>query len=161
MREKRIFIQCGKFVFALIIAISILGNKVYAGCSANYYIKLSSCNKCVIGDYSNDKTDNCTMHHKRQLSYLFCTDHKNMISSNAEYYKRGFTDYNCLAYALGNNKAGSWEWPVSWGSEGPTRDEFIEYIVKKGYNYSNQKNISYGKKIFCVYEKNGHIKHFA
>lgn len=39
----------------------------------------------------------------RQYSYKLCSTCEKSIASNYQYYKRGYVDYNCLAYALGDN----------------------------------------------------------
>lgn len=159
-KEQSVFGRVMKVMLAVVVICAVFYSKVYGDCYKDWY-RYTPCSECDDSLFSDEQRDNCPQHHKRQNGIKFCSKHKNEISKTAEYYKRGFSDYNCLSYALGYNAPCSWEWPTAWGTIGPTRDEFIEYIVKRGYNYANQASIAYGKKVIYVYEENGHIKHFS
>lgn len=161
MAEKRkIFFKIMKQLLAVILVISLFSHRVYAECYTKYYRKVG-CSLCSGSDFDTSQRDSCKQKHERQYSIKLCSKHKNQESKSAEYYKRGYIDYNCLAYALGCNYPCSWEWEYEWGEIGPTIEEFIYYIIKKGYSYANQASIAYGKKIIYVYAKDGHVKHFA
>ena len=157
--KKAVTVKLMKQLLAIILIMSLFCHKVYAECYANRYYK-SLCSSCSDSDYDSNQRDNCSQHHKRQYSVKFCSSCKNKMSKSVEYYKRGYVDYNCLSYALGVNSPCSWEWPPDWGA-GPTVEEFIYYIIDKGYSYANQASIAFGKKIIYVYAENGRVKHFA
>lgn len=157
--NHKLLVKLMKTLLSVTIITAVFCDSVNADCYAAYYIN-SGCSACGAPVYNSEQKDNCSQHHKRQYSIKFCSNCKNVVSKSAEYYKRGYVDYNCLAYALGKNAPCSWEWPVKWGS-GPTVEEFIYYIIDKGYSYANQAGIAYGKNIIYVYAENGRVKHFA
>lgn len=134
-----------------------------ADCYKEWY-KTSGCSSCDDSTYNSSQTDSCAGKHKRQNGIKLCSNHLKKISSVAKYYKRGFSDYNCLAYALGKNSVQSWVWPLKWGA-GPTLGEFEKWIKNKGYKYTTNPSNATGKKIIYVYgvNKDGkiYVKHFA
>lgn len=147
-------------VIAMCMICIIFVENIYAGCYANWY-RISNCSECDASSYNSSQTDNCNKKHKRQNGIKLCTTHKKVISKNATYYKRGFVDYNCLAYALGINSPEGWVWPTQW-KEGPDLATFRNYIRNKGYYYSKSPQTNALKKsIFYVYAENGIVKHFA
>ena len=64
----------------------------------------------------------------RRLSYTTTVGQRNAIANDWTYVERGYADYNCLAYALGNTT--SWDWP--FGSVA-TKKEAKSYLESKGY----------------------------
>ena len=157
------FINGTGIVFALALICSLFVNSIYASASVCYksnYVS-SWCSLCDANTYSDTQRDSCAGKHCRQNGVKFCSTHKNGISKEANYYKRGFSDYNCLAYALGDNSPGAWEWPTSWGESGPTTATFKKYIKAKGYTYTTNYNELSGKNVIYVYGKNGYVQHFA
>lgn len=150
----------------LIVSILIFGFFIGAtniavakDCYRKWYVN-SGCWTCDDNDYNKSQVDNCSVRHPRQNGIKLCTNCKNKLSSHANYYKRGFSDYNCLAYALGTNTVQSWTWPASW-KEGPSLTTFKTYIAKKGYQYTTDASKASGKNIIYVYVYNGKVAHFA
>ena len=149
-------------VFALSITISNVSNA--ADCYEDWYVQ-TSCSRCDDSTYNTTQTDTCSARHPRQNGVKLCSSCIKSVSEHATYYKRGFSDYNCLAYALGYNGVQSWMWPLSWGSSGPTLSEFKTWIKNRGYNYTADiKRLRYlpaGTNIIHVYAKDGYVQHFA
>lgn len=156
VKRKKVLIA---FVMLLVVGTSNMVVSA-ADCYENWYMS-SNCSKCDDSMYNTSQRDGCIGKHARQNGINLCSTHLRGISTQATYYKRGFSDYNCLAYALGNNGVQSWTWPTSWGSNGPTLSTFKSYIAKKGYSYTSNENSASGKDIIYVYSKNGYIRHFA
>ncbi|MCH5265131.1 MAG: hypothetical protein J1F02_04475 [Lachnospiraceae bacterium] len=122
-----------------------------------------SCSKCaetIKYDTSYSKDE---MGYYRQYGIKFCTTHKNAISSAAVFYKRGYTDYNCLAYALKKNFVNSWDWPQEWGNKASLTD-VKAYLSKNGYTYffepSNYLRAS-GDIIYIYGTDSSNVLHFA
>ena len=93
----------------------------------------------------------------RALSIHTTTAQRNAIAKNWKYYQRGYQDYNCLAYALGNTR--SWVWP--WGSS-PSVQTVKNWLSKIGYaNAGANTQGPFYKFTIYVYEKNGVVTHFA
>lgn len=128
-------------------------------CYALWY-KPSDCSSCDDSAYNNSQTDSCSAKHPRQNGIKLCSTHLSNMSSSASYYKRGFSDYNCLAYALGKNEVQSWTWPSSWGY-GPSLSTFKNWISEKGYKYTTNASQASGKNIIYVYVNNNKVVHFA
>ncbi|MEE0884885.1 MAG: hypothetical protein U0L59_06620 [Faecalimonas sp.] len=131
-----------------------------ADCYTAWYGTLY-CSSCDDSKYDTTQTDSCAGKHPRQYGLKLCSTHINSISTQASYYKRGYSDYNCLAYALGENGVQSWTWPSNWGTTGPTEVQFIVYIIKKGYSYTLDPSEATGTDVIYVYAKNGYIQHFS
>lgn len=130
-----------------------------ASCYTNYY-RSRPCSSCDDSSFNEELTDSCSAKHPRQYGIKLCSSCRNGMSTQATYYKRGYSDYNCLAYALGYNGVQSWEWPTSWGT-GPTESQFIVYIKNKGYSYTLNENNATGTNVIYVYGVNGYVKHFS
>lgn len=150
------------FIISMIVVFSMVNTTIYKGadCYTDWYVS-SDCWFCDDSTYNTTQVDSCTSAHPRQNGIKLCWLCKNTISSEATYYKRGFSDYNCLAYALGINSVQSWMWPSDWGQTGPTLEEFEKYISKWGYKCTMDLTEITGKEIIFVYAKDGYIKHFA
>lgn len=108
-------------VMSMMLVFSVSGIAVVsaAECYQAWY-QYTACPNCDDSLYNTSQTDACLKKHPRQNGIKLCSTHLKAVSTNASYYKRGFSDYNCLAYALGKNGVQSWTWPSSWGSTGPT-----------------------------------------
>lgn len=143
----------------LIISTSAVIVVSAADCYTDWYATVS-CTGCDDSLFNTTQTDSCSAKHPRQNGIKLCSSHIKATSTQATYYKRGFSDYNCLAYALGKNGVQSWVWPSTWGA-GPTLKVFKEYIKAKGYNYTTNENNATGTDIIYVYAINGYVKHFA
>ena len=147
-------------IIFLLTLILVTSTEVMAqDCYRNWYAR-TSCYTCNDITYNSSQTDSCSSKHPRQNAIKLCSSCQNKLSSHASYYKRGFSDYNCLAYALGYNGVQSWTWPASWG-DGPTLATFKSYIAKKGYKYTTDTSKATGKNVFYVYVYNGKVAHFA
>lgn len=148
-------------LIAILLSIVMVNNYVVSAkdCYKIWYVD-SPCTSCDDSKYNSEQTDSCSGKHKRQNGIKLCSSCKEGMSSCATYYKRGFSDYNCLAYALGKNEPQSWTWPASWG-DGPTLKTFKKYISNKGYKYTTTPNEATGKEIIYVYVKEGKVAHFA
>lgn len=149
-------------LIAMVLVVGIASETVaYAAtCYREWYVTVP-CSSCNDSDYNTSQTDSCTGKHPRQYGVKLCSSHINANSTQASYYKRGHSDYNCLAYALGKNGVQSWTWPSNWGSTGPSQAQFIVYIKKQGYSYTMDPSKATGTDVIYVYEKNGYIKHFS
>lgn len=66
-------------------------------CHKNAY-RTTACSSCDDSTYNSTQVDTCTAKHPRQNGIKLCSTHLSAMSSKASYYKRGFSDYNCLAY---------------------------------------------------------------
>lgn len=159
MRSKRRKIIA---IIAMILVVNIAGEAVAyaADCYADWYVTVS-CSSCSDSQYNTSYKDSCSAKHPRQYGVKLCSTHINTMSTKATYYKRGHSDYNCLAYALGENGVQSWTWPSNWGSTGPTLAQFIVYIKKKGYSYTMDASAATGKNVIYVYAVNDYIQHFS
>ena len=144
----------------LVFSVSSVAVVSAADCYQVWY-RYTSCSSCDDSLYNTSQTDACSGKHPRQNGIKLCSTHLSAVSTKASYYKRGFSDYNCLAYALGKNNVQSWTWPSSWGSTGPTLSTFKTYIANKGYSYTTSASSAKGTEIIYVYAKNGYIQHFA
>lgn len=142
--------------FSLVINSVVMG----ADCYRNWY-RYSICSSCDDNDYNSSQTDSCLGKHPRQNGIKLCNNCLSNMSPVANYYKRGFSDYNCLAYALGKNGVQTWTWPTSWGNSGPTLSTFKSYIKAKGYTCTDSLTNAAGTNIIFVYASNGYVKHFA
>lgn len=131
-----------------------------AGCYATWYSYVP-CSSCDDSSYNSTQTDTCTGKHPRQHGIKLCSSCLKRMSTKASYYKRGHSDYNCLAYALGENGVQSWTWPSNWGATGPSEAQFIVYIIKKGYSYTLDPSKATGTEVFYVYAVDGYIQHFS
>ncbi len=131
-----------------------------ADCYRDWY-RSTSCTACDDSLFNASQTDSCSGKHPRQNGIKLCTTHTKQISTQATYYKRGFSDYNCLAYALGKNGVQEWVWPDSWGYTGPTLSVFKNYISGEGYKYTTNANQATGTDIIYVYAKDGYVQHFS
>lgn len=121
-----IFILIGLIVSILLFPIEVQAKKI------NYkkYYKYVECNDCESG-YDTNYTDDYG--NARQYGVKMCEKHQNKISEEADFYDYGYTDYNCLAYSLGETDSCNWKWPISWGSN--PKKEFVEkYFKWKGYD---------------------------
>ncbi|MFC4770326.1 DUF7689 domain-containing protein [Effusibacillus consociatus] len=71
------------------------------------------------------------------------------------------SQYNCLAYALGNYS--SWVWP--WGSSNPTSSQVDTYLYNKGYKYGqgmDSQNVAFYEIIsYGTSSSIGHFGRFA
>lgn len=130
-----------------------------AQCYKNWYLT-SNCFNCDDSAYNASQADSCPAKHPRQNGIKLCTSHLSSMLSTASYYKRGFSDYNCLAYALGKNDVQSWTWPSTWG-DGPSLSTFKNWISAKGYRYTTNASQATGKNIIYVYVNNNKVVHFA
>lgn len=86
------------------------------------------------------------------------TAERNAIAYRWTYYQRGYREYNCLSYALGNTS--SWTWP--WGDTA-TESEVTSYLSSKGYSkidYNNGIGPWAAAKI-CSYGWGSDVRHFA
>ena len=140
----------------------LMGNSIPAyakDCYKSWYM-YTPCSNCDDSTFNSSQRDSCLLKHKRQNGIKLCSSCRKSVSTKAKYYKRGFSDYNCLAYALGKNGVQSWEWPSSWGT-GPSLSTFKKYISNKGYKYTTNKSKATGKSVIYVYALNGTVKHFA
>lgn len=151
-------------LFALTVSLSVSIVVNATDCYKTWY-RSTSCSSCDDSTYNSDQRDSCSGKHKRQNGIKLCSTHISSISSKATYYKRGFSDYNCLAYALGKNSVQSWTWPSSWGSTGPTLATFKTWISNKGYSYTTNSSKATGTNIIYVYgiTSNGktYVQHFS
>lgn len=161
LKRTRIY----RVLVVVVSALSLLVNVNVAEAMECYkeFWAVYRCSSCEDTAKDSKMTDSafCSGRHGRQYGVKLCTHCKNVKSNCASFYKRGYTDYNCLAYALGRNGVQSWVWEKNWGQIGPTLDEFKKYISKRGYKYTTDGNKATGKKIFYVYAQSGHVKHFA
>lgn len=85
---------------------------------------------------------------------------RNNIANDWTYYKRGYNDYNCLAYAMGNNT--QWYWP--WGTSNPTIQQAKNWLKNKcKYKIADKdKKSGLSKYVICVYANTqGKVTHFA
>ena len=156
LNKKQIF-----FVCILILSINITdATRVNAADCYQSWYRNSGCSKCDDYTYNSDQTDSCPAKHKRQNGIKLCSSCLLNQSSCATYYKRGFSDYNCLAYALGKNGVQSWTWPASWG-DGPTLAVFKTWIRHKGYSCTTSLSEVSGSEIIFVYVNNNKVVHFA
>lgn len=152
-----------KILFMLIIATIIFNTATTVkavDCYKNWYVYSSGCSNCDDSTYSSSQRDNCSGKHKRQNGIKLCSLCLSGMSSCATYYKCGFSDYNCLAYALGKNTVQSWTWPASWGY-GPTLTVFKSWIKAKGYTCTTDMLEVKGNQVILVYVNNGKVVHFA
>lgn len=145
------------------ILVATMGIDTVASAADCYIVRYryATCSNCDDTLFDSSQTDSCSAKHPRQYGIKMCESCRNGMSGQATYYKRGYSDYNCLAYALGKNGVQSWTWPTSWGSAGPTESQFIVYIVKQGYSYTYTPSNATGTDVFYVYAVNGYIKHFG
>ena len=152
------------FVFFIIFSMLLPTTVKAVSCYCNWYFS-SNCGACNSGSYDNTQKDSCKAKHPRQYGVKLCSSHMQGISAYSSYYKRGYSDYNCLAYALGNNGVQSWTWPASWGTAGPSLSSFESWIRAKGYNCTKNAGSASGTNIIYVYgvTLNGvtYVKHFA
>lgn len=148
-------------VFTIIMSIIIVDTTRAraADCYKNWYVT-SGCSSCGDSTYSSEQTDSCYGKHKRQNGIKLCSSCLSKMSACATYYKRGFSDYNCLAYALGKNGVQSWTWPSSWG-EGPTLAVFKSWIKNKGYSCTTTLTEASGDDVIFVYVNNNRVVHFS
>lgn len=96
----------------------------------------------------------------REYSYKTTKAQRDSIANDWTYYKRGYSDYNCLAYAMGNNT--KWYWP--WGSKNPTVKQTKDWLKSKCKYKIADKNKKSGldKFVICVYTNNsGRVTHFS
>lgn len=157
--RNRIIKRMVVFLAAVSIVLSSTNLVKAVQCYKNWYVT-SNCSNCDDSTYNNTQTDNCSGKHSRQNGIKLCSAHLSVMSSVATYYKRGFSDYNCLAYALGKNDVQSWTWPSSWG-DGPSLSTFKNWISGKGYSYTTNASFATGKNIIYVYVNNNKVVHFA
>lgn len=119
------------------------------------------CRSCETG-FDNSQKD--SYGRSRQYGTKFCKICKNNLSKEAVFYKRGYTDYNCMAYAMGKNSKCSWMWPNEWGDK-PSINTVKNYFSTKGYkvvNYDSKSWSTYkSKKAIFVYAKDSVVTHFA
>lgn len=97
------------------------------------------------------------IHAARTESYQTTTADRNYIANNWTYYKRGYADYNCLAYALGDTSR--WIWP--WGSSNPSTDTVKTYLKNLDYTVTSTSGSSKKKLRMVVYSLNGGVTHFS
>ncbi len=149
-------------VMALVLAFSTVGASVVSAkdCYKKWY-KYVNCVSCDDSQYDSSQTDTCSGKHPRQYGIKLCSTHLKEMSTKASFYKRGYSDYNCLAYALGKNGVQSWLWPAEWGDAGPSLAAFKKYIENKGYTCTTSASAATGKEVIYAYSKNGHVVHFS
>ena len=121
------------------------------------YYKYVDCKDCETKYDENFKDD---YGNPRQFGVKMCTKHQNNISDEAAFYDYGYTDYNCLAYALGDTNPCSWKWPASWGSH-PGKKQVERYFKWRSYtveDYDKDKIEYYkSKRAIFVYGYNSTI----
>ena len=130
-------------------------------CYKTYYITdtgCASCNDTI--NYDNSQKDNCLFQHSREYGIKLCYADLHVLSDYATFYKRGYVDYNCLAYALKKNSPNSWTWPSEWGQR-PSVDVVKKYFKDKGYYINTNYNLNIGNDVIYVYANNGAVTHFA
>lgn len=96
----------------------------------------------------------------RTLSYETTVRTRNEIANDWTYYKRGYADYNCLAYAMGNNT--TWYWP--WGQVNPTISEAKKWFTNNCHYWVADKNAKNGLTKYVIYvyaNSQGRVTHFA
>jgi hypothetical protein len=78
---------------------------------SNFYKRII-CRDCEKARFDENFKD--SFGNKRQFGIKFCNYHINNTAPEAEFVDYGYTDYNCLAYALGETGPCMWMWPSSW-----------------------------------------------
>lgn len=99
----------------------------------------------------------------RQYGIKLCGTHLSEKSNAATFYKRGYADYNCLAYALKNNSPNAWYWPEHWGSQ-PSLSVVGMTLANNGYSYifpANDFSHAGGDVIFIYGTSQNCVTHFA
>lgn len=118
---------------------------------SRFYKKII-CRDCEKAKYDPNQLD--SFKHKRMYGIKFCQYHQKNTSEEAEFVEQGYTDYNCLAYALGDIQPCNWMWPSSWGDH-PNVDVVKDYFEKNGYTteaYNKKDEMKYkDKKSIYVY----------
>lgn len=94
---------------------------------------------------------------RRQNGIIYCDYHKEKVAPDAELVETGYTDNNCLSYALGNVRRCTWMWPKSW-SYTPSPEVVKEYFQERNYitedfNETNMAFYKEKKAIFVYAEK--------
>lgn len=131
----------------------------------NYYrsTNCAECNWKLFDDSQKDSEGN-----SRQYGIKLCEKHKKEMAEESEFIEHGFTDYNCMAYAVGETGPCSWMWPASWGAA-PKAPKVKQYFEENGYtteDYDPSKIKEYKEKdaIFVYGVKYGPlsiIQHFG
>lgn len=103
------------------------------------YYKFVECKECEVGYDENDKD---SKGNPRQYGVKLCDKHKEKMADNAFFYEYGYTDYNCMAYALGKNEPCSWVWPSSWGKFADVK-EVTKYFKWRGYTVEDFDETKY------------------
>jgi len=134
---------------------------------SNFYKRII-CRDCEKARFDENFKD--SFGNKRQYGIKFCNYHINNTALEAEFVDYGYTDYNCLAYALGETGPCNWMWPSSW-SDKPSVECVNDYFVGEGYTteaYSEEKQDIYKEKkaiyVYGVKEKESneyYVVHFA
>lgn len=117
-------------LLTLIVSILVFPTTVQAK-KINYknYYKFVECKECESGYDSNYIDD---YGNPRQYGVKMCEKHEKKISEEAKFYDYGYTDYNCLAYSLGETEPCNWKWPISWGKS-PKKGFVERYLKWKNY----------------------------
>ena len=133
----------------------------------SFFYKRILCRDCGKASFDKNFLDNYGNY--RQYGIDFCKYHMEMTSFEAEFVETGYTDNNCLAYAVGDISPCNWMWPKSW-SFTPSPEVVKEYFQGDGYTTEdyNKANISLYKEkkaifVYAVKNKNKKLEvvHFG
>ena len=139
-------------MIALVVSVLAFPTAVQASKSnfKNYY-KYVECKKC---ETKYDENYKDSYGNPRQYGVKMSQEHQNKMSEEAYFYDYGYTDYNCLAYALGEQKECNWKWPNSWGSH-PSKKQVERFFKLRFFNvedYDESKGGFYkDKRAIYVY----------
>lgn len=139
-------------ILAVIISIIAFPTAVQAA-KSNFkkFYKYVECKQC---ETKYDENYKDSYGNPRQFGVKMCEEHQNNMSTEASFYDYGYTDFNCLAYALGEDKECNWKWPASWGSH-PSKNQVARYFKMRFYNVENfdETRVDYykDKRVIYVY----------
>lgn len=125
-KKKTIFLTS----IALACSIGISTIALGGGYSFRMYYRGTDCTECEWKHYDDSQKD--SYGNSRQYGLKLCDSHLKEYTKDCTFLDYGYSDYNCMAYAIGKTGPCEWEWPASWGAS-PTVPTVKKYFEKLGY----------------------------